>query len=80
VPAITHVDKSARIQTVDESAGAFHELLREFHRRTGVPMVLNTSFNGPGEPIVETPADALRFFVGSSLDALYLEGRRIARR
>jgi len=80
VPAITHVDKSARIQTVDESAGAFHELLREFHRQTGVPMVLNTSFNGPGEPIVETPADALRFFVGSSLDALYLEGRRITKR
>jgi len=80
VPAITHTDKSARIQTVDASAGAFHGLLREFHGRTGVPMVLNTSFNGPGEPIVESPMDAIRFLTASSLDALYLEGRRIVRR
>jgi carbamoyltransferase len=80
VPAITHVDKSARIQTVDETSGAFFELLRAFHRLTTVPMVLNTSFNGPGEPIVESPTDALRFFVGSSLDALYMQGRRIIRR
>src|SRR5262245_1859237 len=80
VPAITHVDKSARIQTVDESSGAFFELLRAFHRLTDVPMVLNTSFNGPGEPIVETPEDALRFFTGSSLDALYMQGRRITKR
>ena len=80
VPAITHTDKSARIQTVDADDGAFHDLLREFHGRTGVPMVLNTSFNGPGEPIVESPMDAIRFFAASSLDALYLEGRRIVRR
>jgi carbamoyltransferase len=80
VPAITHTDKSARIQTVDASAGAFHDVLRAFHERTGIPMVLNTSFNGPGEPIVESPMDAIRFFVGSSLEALYLEGRRITRR
>lgn len=80
VPAITHVDKSARIQTVEPADGAFHGLLREFHGRTGVPLVLNTSFNGPGEPIVETPIDALRFLTGTGLDVLYLEGRRIVRR
>jgi carbamoyltransferase len=80
IPAITHVDGSSRIQTVDESCGAFHRLLSQFDALTGVPVILNTSFNGPGEPIVETPDDALRFFLQSDLDALYLEGHRIRRR
>jgi carbamoyltransferase len=80
LPAITHVDGSSRIQTVDETCGAFHGLLRRFEALTGVPVVLNTSFNGPGEPIVESPEDALRFFLQSDLDALYLEGYRILRR
>jgi carbamoyltransferase len=80
LPAITHVDGSSRIQTVDESCGAFHRLLRRFDSLTGVPVILNTSFNGPGEPIVESPDDALRFFLQSDLDALYMDGRRIHRR
>ncbi len=80
VPAITHVDGSSRIQTVGPACGAFRLMLEHFDSLTGVPLVMNTSFNGPGEPIVETPDDALRFFVASGLDALYLEGRRIARR
>jgi carbamoyltransferase len=80
IPAITHVDGSSRIQTVDESCGAFHRLLRRFDALTSVPVILNTSFNGPGEPIVETPEEALRFFLQSDLDALYMEGRRIRRR
>ena len=80
LPAITHVDGSSRIQTVDESCGAFHDLLRRFEALTGVPVVLNTSFNGPGEPIVESPEDALRFFLQSDLDALYLEGRSVRKR
>jgi carbamoyltransferase len=80
LPAITHVDGSSRIQTVDESCGAFHRLLRRFESLTGVPVVLNTSFNGPGEPIVEAPAEALDFFLRSDLDLLYMEGRRIQRR
>jgi carbamoyltransferase len=80
IPAITHVDGSSRIQTVDESCGAFYRLMRRFDDLTGVPVVLNTSFNGPGEPIVETPEDALRFFLQSDLDALHLEGRRIRKR
>jgi carbamoyltransferase len=80
IPAITHVDGSSRIQTVDESCGAFHRLMRRFDALTGVPVVLNTSFNGPGEPIVETPEHALAFFLQSELDALYMDGRRIRRR
>jgi len=80
IPAITHVDGSSRIQTVDESCGAFHSLLRRFDALTGVPVILNTSFNGPGEPIVESPDDALRFFLQSDLDVLYLEGRRVRKR
>ncbi|MCZ7631243.1 MAG: hypothetical protein M5U19_20320 [Microthrixaceae bacterium] len=59
--ACTHVDYSARVQTVDESDNpSFHRLLDAFHRRTGCPALLNTSFNQSGEPIVLTPADALR--------------------
>jgi carbamoyltransferase len=80
LPAITHIDGSARIQTVDEDCGAFHGLLRHFQAITGVPVVLNTSFNGPSEPIVETPEDALRFFLQSELDALYIEGRQVLKR
>jgi carbamoyltransferase len=80
LPAITHVDGSSRIQTVDESCGVFHGLLRAFDALTGVPVVLNTSFNGPGEPIVESPDDALTFFLLSDLDTLYMEGRRVRRR
>jgi carbamoyltransferase len=79
-PAITHVDGSARIQTVSDNDGAFHDLLVEFFRMTGVPILLNTSFNGPGEPIVETPADAVRFFVNSELDILYLDSYKLKRK
>jgi carbamoyltransferase len=79
VPAITHVDGSARLQTVDASCGAFFHLLEGIHRLTGIPMVLNTSFNGRDEPIVETPPDALAFLTNTGLDALYLEGYRVVR-
>lgn len=71
VPAITHVDNSARIQTVDEiSNPEFHLLLEEFFQRTGVPILVNTSFNVRGEPIVETPLDAYRCFMRTDLDFL----------
>jgi carbamoyltransferase len=79
-PAITHVDRSARLQTVARDGGAFRRLLEAFFGLTGVPLLLNTSFNGPAEPIVETPQDALGFLVASDLDVLYMDGYRVARR
>ena len=80
LPAITHVDGSARIQTVDASSGGFRKVIEAFDELTGVPVVLNTSFNGPGEPIVETPQEAIAFLLSSEIDAVYLEGVRISRR
>ncbi len=74
VPAVTHVDYSARIQTVDaDRHGRYHTLLRAFEQRTGCPLVINTSFNVRGEPIVCTPEDAYRCFMGTNMDALVLE-------
>jgi carbamoyltransferase len=80
LPAITHADGSARVQTVDSRCGDFFRVIEHFFAKTGVPVVLNTSFNGPGEPIVETPQDALHFLIHSQLDALYLGGMRVTRR
>ncbi len=74
VPAITHVDYSARVQTVDAVRNpVFHGLLSAFHERTGCPILVNTSFNVRGEPIVCTPRDAYRCFLGTEMDALVLE-------
>jgi carbamoyltransferase len=71
VPAVTHVDYSARIQTVHRDTNPrFHELLVHFHRLTGCPILVNTSFNVRGEPIVCTPEDAFRCFMGTGLDTL----------
>jgi carbamoyltransferase len=74
LPAITHVDGSARIQTVDREVDSrFHGLLTQFGRITGYPILLNTSFNMRGEPIVCSPADALKCFVMSRLDVLVID-------
>ena len=74
IAAVTHTDGTARVQTVSSTtAPRFHKLIQEFEICTGVPVVLNTSFNLRGEPIVETPRDAIRTFVSSGLDALILE-------
>jgi len=73
LPAITHVDGSARPQTVDGTNPRFQRLLEAFERRTGCPVLLNTSFNMRGEPIVCTPVDALFCFIRSDLDCLVLE-------
>lgn len=74
IPAATHVDGSARVQTVDAATNPrFHALLTAFGRRTGCPVLVNTSFNVRGEPIVRTPEDAFRCFMGSGLDLLVVE-------
>jgi len=71
IPAVTHVDYSARVQTVHEDTNPrYHALLSAFERKTGCPVLVNTSFNVRGEPIVCTPEDAFRCFMGSELDAL----------
>jgi carbamoyltransferase len=71
IPAVTHVDYSARIQTVDEGRHPrLTQLLRAFRQRTGCPVLVNTSFNVRGEPIVCTPEDAYRCFLGTEMDAL----------
>jgi carbamoyltransferase len=74
VPAITHVDYSARVQTVDEGRNPrYYRLLKRFYELTGCPMVVNTSFNVRGEPIVCTPQDAYRCFLATDMEALVLE-------
>ena len=71
IPAVTHVDYSARVQTVHaETNPRYHALLRRFHDITGCPVIVNTSFNVRGEPIVCTPEDAFRCFMGTELDVL----------
>jgi carbamoyltransferase len=73
IPAVTHVDYSARIQTVDvDSNPMFHRLLTSFKEKTGCPILVNTSFNVRGEPIVCTPEDAFRCFMGNDLDILVI--------
>ncbi|MFK8068705.1 MAG: carbamoyltransferase [Gammaproteobacteria bacterium] len=74
LPAITHVDYSARIQTVHEHTNpGYHKLLTAFDQRTGCPVLVNTSFNVRGEPIVNTPEDAYRCFMRTEMDCLVIE-------
>lgn len=80
IPSVVHVDGTSRIQTVSrEYGGAYYEVIDEFRKITGVPMVLNTSFNDNNEPIVETPEDALITFLSTEIDALYLEGLLVSK-
>jgi len=73
IPAVTHVDYSARHQSVtEENNPRFYSLIKKFHEKTGVPVLLNTSFNGPREPMVETPKDAIKSFIENGLDFLIL--------
>jgi len=74
VPAITHVDFSARVQTVDgERHGRLYRLMKAFEVRTGCPVMINTSFNVRGEPIVCSPEHAYHCFMGTDMDVLVLE-------
>jgi len=81
LPAITHVNGSARVQTVSQSDNPdFHLLLREVGKVSGREMVLNTSFNVKGQPIVNTPAEAIATFLGTGIDALFVENTLIERK
>lgn len=74
IPAVTHVDGTGRLQSVIKELNPdFYELISSFYKITGVPMVLNTSFNVNKEPIVETPVDAIKCFLGTDFDELYVE-------
>jgi len=74
VPAITHVDYSARVQTVDpQRHGRYYKLIKAFEKRTGCPILINTSFNVRGEPIVCTPADAYHCFIHTNMDVLVVD-------
>ena len=74
IPAVTHVDYSARIQTVRrETNPLYYDIIEAFYRLTGCPVIVNTSFNVRGEPIVCTPEDAYRCFMRTDMDALVLE-------
>ena len=73
IPAVTHVDYSARIQTVSQNTNKlYHDLITKFKEKTGCPVIVNTSFNVRGEPIVNTPTDAFNCFMGTELDYLVI--------
>ncbi len=72
-PAITHVDNSARVQTISEKELPIYKLLSEFYEVTGCPMLVNTSFNVNNEPIVEMPFDAIKTFINTNIDYLVID-------
>jgi len=81
IPAVVHVDGTGRVQTVSRDDNSrFYSLIESFRQLTGIPVILNTSFNIAGEPIVETPADAIRCFLGTQIDALVIGSYLIKKR
>ena len=80
IPAVTHIDYSSRHQSVTESNNnKFYNLITSFYNKTGVPVLLNTSFNGPKEPIVESPYDAIRTFLETGLDHVVINNFLISK-
>ncbi|HSL52993.1 MAG TPA: carbamoyltransferase C-terminal domain-containing protein, partial [Pyrinomonadaceae bacterium] len=76
VPAIVHVDGTGRLQTLTrQNNGRFYDLVQKFHQKTGVPVLLNTSFNRMGQPIIETPSDAIACLLNTGLDCCVFEDR-----
>ena len=75
IPAVTHVDGSGRLQSVNRTLNPlFYTIIEKFSELTGIPVMLNTSFNDNNEPIVESPEDAIRCFMGTNIDALLIGG------
>ena len=80
IPAVTHLDYSARLQTVHKETNPhYHQLISQFYELTGVPLIVNTSFNVRGEPIVCTPEDAFRCFMNTEMDYLCLGNYLLAK-
>ena len=80
IPSGVHVDGSARLQTLTEDTnGRFYKLVKAFGEKTGIPVIINTSMNVQGEPICETPEDALKCFEGTEIDVLVLENYLIVK-
>lgn len=81
IPAVVHIDGTGRLQTVMRNLNAqFYDLVNEFYKLTGIPLLLNTSFNIKGEPIVETPEDAIKSYLNSNLDSLFIGNYQINKR
>ncbi len=73
IPSAIHVDKTARVQTVNETQNKkFYSIIQEFYKQTNVPVILNTSFNDAGEPLVETPLDAILCYLKTKIDYLVI--------
>lgn len=80
IPAVTHVDNTARLQTVTRQSNPFfYDTIKEFEKITGIPVLLNTSMNGNGEPLVETPQDALRFFSHGNIQSIVVNDKLVTR-
>jgi carbamoyltransferase len=77
IPGVTHTDNTCRVQTVDKTIPHFYDLLTEFYLLTGIPLLLNTSFNVAGEPLVETIDDAIKTFNNSKIDVLWFPERKL---
>ena len=78
IPAVVHTDSTARYHTVNETQNpAYYALLTEFYKKTGLPVLINTSFNIKGQPITETPEDAIRTFLSTELDCLVMGNRMV---
>ena len=80
IPAITHVDRTSRIQSINKDCGIIYEVLIEFQKLDNIPVLMNTSFNGAGEPIVETPSNAIEFLLKNKIDILYFENHKVIRK
>lgn len=80
LPAITHVDKTSRVQTIESQDAPLYEILVSLKKMGLPPVVLNTSFNGPGQPILQNPCDAIEMLLSTDLDAVFLNGFKITKR
>jgi len=77
IPAVSHIDRTSRIQTVSKNDGALYDVLYAFYKKTGIPILCNTSLNDKGEPIIETIDQAINFALRKGIKVIYINGNRI---